>query len=87
VLVVFSLGSYNLTDGGALNISIILGISNNVQSDILLADPHLYIPDQSDDFIPSNSSLHLGVLTKTESLDSGKEDNDVSEGQNSRPLV
>ena len=87
-LVIFSLGGYNLADGGATNISVTMGISNNVQSVILLADPHLYIPDRSDNFIPSNSSLHLGVLTETESLDSGKEDNDISEGQiYSGPLV
>jgi hypothetical protein len=80
-------GGYNLTDRGALNINVTLGISNNVQSVTLLADPHPYIPDRSDNFIPSNSSLHLGVLTETESLDSGKEDNDISKGQNSGPLV
>jgi len=86
-LVVFSLAGYNLADGGAMNIGVIMGISNNVQSVILLADPHPYIPDPSDDFISSNSSLHLDVLTETESSDSGKEDNDVSDDQNSGPLM
>jgi len=64
-----------------------MGISNNVQSVILLADPHPYIPDPSDDFISSNSFLHLGVLTETESSDSGKEDDDVSHDQNDGPLM
>jgi hypothetical protein len=86
-LIVFSLGGYNLADSGAMNIGITMGISNKVQSVILLADPHLYILDPSDDFISSNSSLHLGVLTEIESSDSGKEDNDDSNDQYSGPLM
>jgi hypothetical protein len=69
VLITFSLGAYNLTDGGALNIGVTLSISNNVQSVILLADPHPYTPHSSDNFIPSNTPLHLGILTKTDSSD------------------
>ena len=64
-----------------------MGISNNVQSVILLANPHPYIPDPSDDFISSNSSLHLGVLTKTEFSNSAKEDDDIHDDQNSEPLM
>jgi hypothetical protein len=44
VLVTFFLGAYNLTNGGALNIGVNLGISNNVQSVILLVDSHPYTP-------------------------------------------
>jgi hypothetical protein len=45
------------------------------------------IPDPSDDFISSNSSLHLSVLTETESSDSGKEDDNIFDDQNSGPLM
>ena len=64
-----------------------MGISNNVQSVILLANPHPYIPHPSDDFISSNSSLHFGVLTETESSNSAKEDDDIHDDRNSEPLM
>ena len=83
VLVIFTLGAYELSDGAAKNYNVNLGVSNNVQAVILLADP---IPPTSfpvDIHVSSNVPFHLGVLSETESSDSddGQDDNNDDDEQ------
>ena len=59
--------------GAAMGYSVTSGVSLNIQSVILLADP-LKVTDPD---ITSNVPLHLGVLSETESPDSEDESNAV----------
>jgi hypothetical protein len=63
-------------DGAAMGYGVTLGVSLNIQSVILLADP-LKVTDPSASDITSNAPLHLGVLSETESSDSEDESNAI----------
>jgi hypothetical protein len=65
----FTLSAYNLTDGTAMNYGVTSGISLNIQSVVLLADP-LRANSPTISKITSNIPLHLGVLSEIESSDS-----------------
>jgi len=65
----FTLGGYNLSEGAAMTYGVTLGVSLNVQSVILLAEP-LKADAPLMSKMSSNAPLHLGVLSKTESSDS-----------------
>ena len=71
VIVIFTLGAYELSDGAAMNYGVTSGVSLNIQSVILLADPLKADGPISSSI--SNASLHLGVLSETESSDSEDE--------------
>jgi hypothetical protein len=72
----FTLRAYDLMDGAAMGYGITLGVSLNIQSVILLADPPK-VTDLSTSDITSNAPLHLGVLSKTELSDSEDESDAV----------
>ena len=71
VIIIFMLGAYKLSDGATMNYGITSGVSLNIQSVILLADPLKADGPISSSI--SNASLHLGVLSETESSDSKDE--------------
>ena len=87
VLVIFTLGAYELTDGAAKNCNVKLGVLNNVQAVILLADP---VPPASflvNTDIASNVLFHLGVLSETESSDSDNEQDDDIDNEEQSQLM
>ena len=76
VLVIFTLGAYELSYSAAKNCGVKLGVSNNIQGVILLADP---IPPASfpvNTHVSSNVPFHLSVLSETESSDLDNEQDD-----------
>jgi hypothetical protein len=84
VLVTFTLGAYELSDGAAKSYDVNLGVSTNVQGVVLLADPIPAASSSNDTYIPSNVPLHLGVLSETETSDSDNEqDNDDNDAEDS----
>ena len=68
--------TYNLSDGTAMSYGVNIGISLNVQSIILLADP-LKTNAQITSKISSNAPLHLSVLSETESSNSEDQMQDI----------
>jgi hypothetical protein len=72
VLVTFTLGAYQLTDGAAISYGVKLGVSLNVQAVVLLSDP--LSPPNPNLMQSSNAPLHLGVLSETESDEENEED-------------
>ena len=70
VMVIFSLGAYELSSGAAMNFGVQYGVSFNVQSVVLLTDP---IPQDTGIDVPSVIDLHLSVISDT---DSNSEDED-----------
>ncbi|KIM83357.1 hypothetical protein PILCRDRAFT_7288 [Piloderma croceum F 1598] len=80
VIVMFTLGAYNLSDGAAMSYGVTVGVSLNIQSVILLAE--LLKADAPFTLtFTSNAPLHLRVLSKTESSDS----EDKTEGTDNDP--
>ena len=80
VIVMFTLGTYNLSDGAAMSYGVTAGItasvSLNIQSIILLTEPSkANAPIAAE--ISSNAPLHLGVLSEMESSDSEDQTQDV----------
>ena len=72
----FTLGTYNLSDGAAMSYGVTTGISLNIQSVVLLTEPlKANAPIASE--ITSNAHLHLGVLSETESSDSEDQTQDA----------
>ena len=71
ITVTFTLGAYELSDGATMNYGVTSGVSLNIQSVILLADPLKADGPISSSI--SNASLHLGVLSETESSNSEDE--------------
>jgi hypothetical protein len=69
-MVIFSLRAYEFSSGAAMNFGVQYGVSFNVQSIVLLADP---IPQDMGIDVPSVIDLHLGVISDT---DSNGEDED-----------
>jgi hypothetical protein len=76
VNVTFTLGTYKLSDSAAMNYGVTSGVSLNFQSVILLTDP--LKADGSISFSISNASLHLGILSETESSDSEDESENMN---------
>jgi hypothetical protein len=76
VIVMFTLGAYNLSDGAAMSYGVTVGISLNIQSVVLLAEP-LKADAPITSKISSNAPLHLGVLSETESSDSEDQTQDT----------
>ena len=68
VIVMFTLGAYDLSDGAAMSYGVTAGVSLNIQSVILLAEPLKAKASKI-----SNATLHLSVLSETESSDSEDE--------------
>jgi hypothetical protein len=64
VMVIFSVRAYELSSRVVMNFGIQYGVSFNVQSVILLADP---IPQDMGIDVPSVIDLHLGVISDTNS--------------------
>jgi hypothetical protein len=75
----FSLGAYNLSDGAAMSYGVTDGVSLNIQSVVLLAEA--LKADAPITSKISNATLHLGVLSETESSDS----EDQTEGTDNEP--
>jgi hypothetical protein len=67
----FTLGAYDLSDGAAMSYGVTAGVSLNIQSVVLLAEP--LKAEASITSKISNATLHLGVLSETESSDSEDE--------------
>ena len=80
VTIMFTLSAYNLMDGAAMNYGVTSGITLNIQSVVLLADPPK-ADGPTFSKITSNVPLHLGVLSETESSDS----EDQTEGMENEP--
>jgi len=72
----FTLGAYNLSDGTAMSYGVTVSISLNIQSVVLLTEP-LKADAPITSKITSNTPLHLGVLSKTESSDSEDQTQDT----------
>jgi len=87
VLVIFTLGAYELSDGAAKNYNVNPGVSNNVQAVILLADAIPLPSSPLDAHISSNVPLHLGVLSETDSSDSDNEEEQEIENGEQSPLM
>lgn len=79
VIVMFTLGGYDLSDGAAMSYGVTDGVSLNIQSVVLLAEP--LKADAPISSKTSNAALHLGVLSETESSDS----EDQTEGTDDEP--
>jgi len=72
VIIMFTLGAYDLSDGAAMSYGVTAGVSlNYIQSVILLAEA--LKAEASITSKISNATLHLSVLCKTESSDSEDE--------------
>jgi len=70
VLVIFSLGAYELSDGAAKNYNVNLGVSNNVQAVILLADckEELMRPNKSDEMVPLKNAHFVLAIHHTDTI-------------------
>jgi hypothetical protein len=77
VIVMFTLGAYNLSDGAAMSYGVTVGISLNIQSIVLLAEPLKGADTPITSKISSNAPLHLGVLSETDSSDSEDQTQDT----------
>jgi hypothetical protein len=75
----FTLGAYDLSDGAALSYGVTCGVSLNVQSVVLIADPLKADGPITSNFT-SNTTFHLGVLSETDSSDSEEESENVDNG-------
>jgi hypothetical protein len=75
-MVIFSLGAYELSSGAAMNFGIQYGVSFNVQSVVLLADP---IPQDTGIDVPSVIDLHLGVISNTDSNSKDKDEQTITD--------
>jgi len=87
ILGTFSLGAYTLLDGATIEAGVRLGISLNVQATILLADPHPLLHDPADTSLTSNTPLHLGVLSETESSDFEPNDDTANPDNDDSPIM
>ena len=72
----FTLGTYNLSNGAAMSYSVTASISLNIQSVVLLTEPlKANAPIASK--ITSNAPLHPGVLSEMLSSDSEDQTQDA----------
>ncbi|KIM71746.1 hypothetical protein PILCRDRAFT_8709 [Piloderma croceum F 1598] len=78
VIVLFTLGAYDLSDGGAMSYGVTCGVSLNIQSVVLIADPLKADSPIMSNFT-SNTTFHLGVLSETDSSDSENESENVDD--------
>jgi len=85
VIVVFTLGAYNLSDGAAMSYGVTVGVSLNIQSVVLLAEP-LKADAPFTSTLTSNAPLHLGVLSETESSDSEDQNESTDDNADSQPM-
>ena len=72
----FTLGAYDLSDGAAMSYGVTCGVSLNVQSVVLIANP-LKADGPITSKFTSNTSFHLGVLSETDSSGSEEESENV----------